>query len=135
MIRVKSPLALSGATAPHDSLASLALLGRRQLTVLCPVPCLDVDDVLGVFDALAQSWGSNHLSDGPRWPSDISGDHTPYELSVAFDRGAPELRVMAEASGSPPSRASNLEAARKLNETLARRYGVDLGRIELLSDL
>jgi DMATS type aromatic prenyltransferase len=75
--------------------------------------------------------------DGPAWPSDISDDHTPFELSLALSERGPEARCLFEAKGSGgdnglPARAT---AARTLNRQLAERYPLDLSRLTAIEDL
>ena len=104
---------------------SLLELGERQLEVLCRATGNDAEQALRIFRDLATTWGGFKRRMGPAWPSDVSNDHTPFELSVAFNQGQPELRVMVEAYGDPPSAAGNRAAAMRLSEVLASRYGAD----------
>lgn len=71
------------------------------------------------------------------WPSFISDDHTPYELSVLLGAEGGQVRLMAEplpASG-PVTLASTISAGRELASLLARDFAVDLSRFYKISDL
>jgi GNAT superfamily N-acetyltransferase len=71
---------------------------------------------------------------GPRWPSLVGDDHTPYEFSLGLGE-SPELRIMAEPLGAVPSFSANQEAALVLLKSLARDFDVDLSRLEKVKDL
>jgi DMATS type aromatic prenyltransferase len=90
---------------------------------------------LEVFQVLASGWAAASLRRGPRFASDITDDHTPFEFSLAIDHGTPELRFLSEAQGDEPSLSSNWEAARQLNRSLAAEFGVDLHRLSIVEEL
>ncbi|BCJ39314.1 prenyltransferase [Actinocatenispora thailandica] len=72
----------------------------------------------------------------PPWPSDVSDDHTPVEFSVALDHGRqPTIRVLAEALAAQPGLGANMDAARRLLATWARRYRLSLDRYHQVADL
>jgi DMATS type aromatic prenyltransferase len=73
--------------------------------------------------------------DAPAWPSDISDDHTPFELSVALSGRGVEARCLFEARGHTPDVAARAAAARELNLRLAARHALDLSRLDSVADL
>jgi len=107
-----------------------------QLSRLCgAVGLADPSAALSLFRDMLGAWGHAALGAAPAWPSDITDDATPVELSVAFTDGAPELRFLVEACGSDPSLPSRWEAGRALSLLLERRHGIDLGRLRRIEPL
>ncbi len=90
---------------------------------------------LTLFDLLVSPYGDLPLGGEPLWPSDITDDGTPFELSVAFSHGRPLLRVLSEAQRAPFDAQSGWEAALALNERLARLPGVNLERFERVAPI
>lgn len=101
---------------------------------------------LGLKEAPAQrrallqllgSWAESKVPEFPPYPSMIGDDHSPYEYSVAFGRDTIELRLLVEAQGTVPGLQSNHEAAKELNERLARSFpeDVDFDRLLRVQDL
>jgi DMATS type aromatic prenyltransferase len=66
--------------------------------------------------------------------SDVADDHTPYEFSVVFGP-SPELRILVEAQGDPPSHETNWKAGLSLSRRLHDMYGLDLARQEAVAPL
>ena len=58
--------------------------------------------------------GVRHITLGKVVVEDVSDDQAPFEFSVAFGGGEPEIRVLLEAQGDPPDLRSNQAAARAL---------------------
>ena len=117
---------------------TLADMGATRLASLCQGLGFDPSQTLAatdVFRKMAVAWGSSPLAHGPRWTSDITDDHTPFEFSLAICNNAPELRFLIEAQGELPSIRTNWEASRALNERLARDIGADLRRLGAVEDL
>jgi DMATS type aromatic prenyltransferase len=88
-----------------------------------------------LFEKLAAPWGQRAIGLPPPWASDITDDHSPYELSLAVDGHASELRFLLEVQGQRPSLASNWAASLAMNEWLAAEYGVCLERLEAIAEL
>jgi DMATS type aromatic prenyltransferase len=88
--------------------------------------------VLDVVDTLVPP-GGNHS----QWPSFVSDDHTPYEVSMLFGGAEPEIRIMAEAipRGPSPTLAGTIAMGREVCRGLERDFGVDLSRLDAISDL
>jgi DMATS type aromatic prenyltransferase len=79
-------------------------------------------------------WGSRRAPATPQWPCDIGDDHSPFEFSVAFAGGRPEIRVVVEAQGQRPDFASTRDAGLSLHAALARQ-GADVEKFERVRDL
>lgn len=87
-----------------------------------------------LFSKMITPWGDTPIGAQPLWPSEIGDDHSPYEFSVSFG-GTPELRILVEALGSPPSLASNREAALALTDLLVSECEADRRRFDAIADL
>ncbi len=88
--------------------------------------------VLEVFDQLVPARPAN-----ASWPSHVSDDHTPYELSLLLGDGKPELRLMAEVvpGGREVTVGATVLAGREVLRLLSRDHGVDTSRLEAVADL
>src|SRR5688572_19180138 len=49
-----------------------------------------------LFHYLTSPWAKRISCTSPSWPSDITDDGTPFELSVAFTGSAPKFRLLVE---------------------------------------
>ncbi|MFZ5893819.1 MAG: tryptophan dimethylallyltransferase family protein [Myxococcota bacterium] len=119
-------------------LISLLDLGLERLLALgtaLDLPERDLRNASRLFERMASGWADASLRSPARWPSDITDDHTPFEFSLAIDRGVPELRFLCEAQGDVPSHSSNWEAAHQLNRELAKEFAIDLQRLARVEDL
>ena len=92
----------------------------------------DVGVAEEVFRCLLAPWADLPVGATPRYASDISDDHTPFEFSLAIDGGRPELRFLVEAQASQPSLSANWEKAREVNTALEARYGISLDRLRAI---
>ena len=71
------------------------------------------------------------------WPSHISDDHTPYEISLLLGGSTPEVRLMAEPlpAGAPcPTLADTVNAGLRLRPAL-EALGADFSRFDRVADL
>jgi DMATS type aromatic prenyltransferase len=84
---------------------------------------------------MGSPWGDRRIGERPRILSDITDDHTPFEFSLAFHEGRPELRMLMEALPSDPLVQSRWEAGLDLNQRLARQFGCSLDRFHAIEDL
>lgn len=71
------------------------------------------------------------------WPSYISDDHTPYEISLLVGGDAPQIRLMAEPlpSSTPVTLAETVSAGKRLRTTLESEFGVSFERFDKIADL
>ena len=88
-----------------------------------------------LFSELVHPWGGVDMRLPPPWPSDVSDDHSPFEFSVAVGGSRPELRVLVESRGDPPTLESNQRWGLNINAMLQQRYGVNLDRFEQVREL
>jgi DMATS type aromatic prenyltransferase len=119
----------------EETLGGLLHVGLRRL-----LGTLQQDYRLGVAlrvaDVLAQGWAAARVSDGPAWPSDITDDHTPFELSVAFGEQGEIVRVLTEPQDfTRPSALSSWALAGRIHERLASDWGADLGPFQRVAEL
>jgi len=86
-----------------------------------------------VFDHLSYGWAHVHAGDGPAWPTDITDEGAPFELSVAFTGSAPHVRVLVE--NHLDSGESPWSDGLALNRRLQQAGLCDLSRFALIEDL
>jgi Iron-containing redox enzyme/Tryptophan dimethylallyltransferase len=92
--------------------------------------------VAELFRSLTAPWSSRAIGYAADiWHSDVADDHTPYEFSVVFGGGAPELRILFEAQGDPPSLQSNWAAGLALSRRIAEQFQVSLARHDRVAEL
>lgn len=104
---------------------------------------------------LAAVWRAVHETDVPKqvtevfdllvppapgaviWPSFVSDDHTPFEISLLLGKGDPEVRLMAEVvpRTKDVTVSSTVIAGREALRILSRDHGVDTSRLEAVADL
>ncbi len=72
----------------------------------------------------------------PAWPSYVSDDHTPYELSLLIGDDGAEVRLMAEPmpTSGPVTLASTIAAGLGLRPAL-EELGADFTRLDRIADL
>lgn len=111
--------------------------GASKLRALCLSSAFaqKTEEIVRHFRTLIFPWGERPLEETPRFLSDVGDDHTPYEFSLAIGGNQPELRILLEAQGEPPSLESNWQAGKVLSARIARDYGADLSRLRLIEDL
>jgi DMATS type aromatic prenyltransferase len=95
----------------------------------CPI------EIQEIFRTLLSPWGDASIPKSPTWPSDIGGDHSPFEFSLAVGRDQPELRVLVEAQANDPNSAAFWAAGLELTERLNREQGVDTNQFVKVRDL
>lgn len=112
--------------------------GSSRLRALCEsvgYGTEQVETVQRYFSAMCDGWGHQHIGSSPRWLSEITDDHTPYEFSMAMEDGEPEVRFLIEAQNNPTSLESSWEDGLMLAERLHHQFGVPLERFNLVKDL
>jgi DMATS type aromatic prenyltransferase len=89
------------------------------------------------FSFMAGSWGSRSIGEAPPWKSDVTDDHTPYELSLALEGGQPEIRFLMESQrkSGPTTLQSSWDDGLALNDRLQQEFGVPMERFKRVEDL
>ncbi|WP_257453784.1 tryptophan dimethylallyltransferase family protein [Archangium lipolyticum] len=112
--------------------------GSAKLTAMCRAVGFTEEDtrtVLKFFELLTSPWGQRRIGTEPVWASDITDDHSPYELSLALDGRTPEVRFLVEAQGEPTTLQSSWVDGLALCERLRRHSGITLDRLERVREL
>jgi len=112
--------------------------GTDRLERLCRA--VEMDDeaprLLEAFAQISHPWGRLRIGARPRWyPSILSDDHAPFELSAAFSAGETELQCYWEAQAEEPSLTANMAAGVSTLEALARRHDLPLSRWDAVKEL
>jgi DMATS type aromatic prenyltransferase len=106
-------------------------LARRRIEAACETVGHPewIASGLVVLDELCGEWPSWEAGYDPAWPSDITDDGSPFELSLAFEGGEPTMRLLWEpqsrvtAQDMAPS-MSSWDVGTKLGERLASHGAV-----------
>src|SRR5688572_26175244 len=106
--------------------------GRAQLKRLCEA--LDLEREASSFVQLQKflfaPWGDRQIPRTPPFPSWVGDDHSPYEYSIAFGTAGVELRLLLESQADKPTLRANQQAGLRLNNRLAKKFGIDLTRFD-----
>lgn len=127
-----------GKLAPALNSSPMSEAGKLKLNALCSglgAPADQVRSALASFELLASTWKNSPVGREPRWPSDITDDHTPFEFSLAFSDGRTNIRLLVEAQGGRHGGLAMWDAALQINELLAKQPSVSLERFEAIRDL
>lgn len=108
--------------------SSLGELVERQLSAAGRAlgALADAQLLTEIVRVLSDGWWNEPIQGGAAWPSDLTDDGTPFELSVQIESGSPELRVLVEPLRDPANVTASFEGALAIAGTLAARYGVDI---------
>jgi hypothetical protein len=94
-----------------------------------------VREAVNAFTRFSESWAELRPGTSSIWPSDVTDDHTPFEFSVALDRGEPEVRALIEVQAGVPSIEGNWASALATTRRWAESYGMDLRHLRKVEDL
>ncbi len=95
----------------------------------------EIGGILETYRSLLAPWGDRRLDWASGWVSDISDDHTPVELSVAFAGARAEVRVLFEPQTEEPTLQAHRAAGLAFHRRLEREFGANLERFRLLEEL
>ncbi len=113
-------------------------LAGQKLAALCDAYALDTlqrQRLMSMLWLMGSPWGDQPLGERPRFLSDITDDHSPFELSMAFGDGNPEFRMLMEALPSDPLISSRWEAGLDLTKRLERQFGCSLERFHAIEEI
>lgn len=125
---------ISGITARRTHLE----LAGQKMAALCNAFSVDTvqrQRLMSMLWLMATPWGDRPVGTRPSILSDITDDHSPFELSLAFGNKAPEFRMLMEALPTDPLISSRWEAGLDLNRRLARQFGCSLSRFQAIEEL
>ncbi len=117
---------------------SFAGHGAERLRNLCRGLGLNAEreqEAQKVMSRFLTRWGDTAIGRAPRWKSDITDDHSPFEFSLAMDGLEPELRILVEAQAERPGLLASWEAGRALSRALAEEFGMPLDRLHSIEHL
>jgi len=126
--------------ATADQIAEMTFqeFGNSRIEALCKsagFTSVDTQKVQRYFTSMTSSWSSRRVGDASPWKSDISDDHTPFELSIALEGARPEIRFLIEAQNNPTTLRSSWDDGVALNERLNQEYGLSLEHFNRVKEL
>lgn len=125
----------SAEKAPRQSWFDFA---QTKLSALCDslnVPKLQAADAEATLRRMMAPWGNSPRSAAPGWPSDITDDHSPFELSVSVEPSRVDMRILLEAQGPNMEADAGWQHALELNERLEPQEAVSLDRFRTIQHL
>ena len=125
----------SHVTREAISRKTLAEFGRERLSALCEAAGAPTREVCQLFTRMIMPWGEHRIGKTPSYRSNIADDEAPFEFSMAFSGGAPEVQFYVEAMGEPPNLLSNMPAGRALLSAVAQDLSAPLQRVKAIEDL
>ncbi|GAB7038289.1 MULTISPECIES: tryptophan dimethylallyltransferase family protein [Catenuloplanes] len=93
------------------------------------------EDVRAHLADMLYPWAHRPIETVPRYPSFVSGDGFPAELSVSWRKGVTEVRVLFEPVGTDPAARAVQDAGRAMVHALAGRDGVSTDGYRAVEDL
>lgn len=117
---------------------SFCAFGSERLRTLCRGLGLNDQrerEAQKLLSRFLMRWGDTSIGRAPRWRSDITDDHSPFEFSIAMDGREPELRILVEAQAQRPGLMANWEAGCALSNALAEEFGMSLDRLKAIEHL
>jgi DMATS type aromatic prenyltransferase len=112
--------------------------GTDRLTRLCRAVGMHDEEphIVEEFARLSRPWNRWVIGARPRWyPSILSDDHAPFELSAAFSPEDTEIQCYWEAQGEEPSLEANMKTGLEVLQELAERHHLPLTRWGAIRDL
>jgi DMATS type aromatic prenyltransferase len=123
-----------------EKIAQMSFLdfGNTRIASLCKsagFTSVDTQKVQQFFTFMTSSWNSRLVGEASPWKSDISDDHTPFELSIALEGSRPEIRFLIEAQNHPTTLQTSWDDGLALNERLNKEFGLSLDHFNRVKDL
>jgi hypothetical protein len=111
------------------------LIGKwKALSAACAIDTTE-PGVMNALESVLAPWGHKPIGSEPRYPSYVSADGFPAELSVSWRGGTPEIRVLFEPLGERLTPYAVQESGRAMVRSLAGLPGVRIDRYLALEDL
>jgi DMATS type aromatic prenyltransferase len=118
-----------GTTLGDLATSQLAALGRSSGAVG------DASYLAAIAETLSNGWWDLPVERGPAWPSDLTDDGTPFELSIQMENALPELRLLVEPRPLQGDAIASFHAALGLADVLAARHGADASSLREVASL
>lgn len=111
--------------------------GTERLSALCVGvgAGAEASPLIDVFQRLVRPWGSCRMGANPRYRSNVSDDHAPFEFAIGLSGGAPEVQAYVDVQSPEATLQANTVAARVLLESVAPTVGASLARLRKLESL
>ncbi len=124
----------------HTSNLSFLEFGLSRIQALCSAVGFSGPETLTVkecFSFMTSPWNTRLIGEEPLWRSDVTDDHTPYELSLALEDGRPEVRFLMESQrlSGTTTLQSSWDDGLALNDRLEQELGVPMERFKRVEDL
>ncbi|HYH99816.1 MAG TPA: tryptophan dimethylallyltransferase family protein [Hyalangium sp.] len=130
--------ARQASTAAQIADMSFLDFGNSRIAALCKsagFTSVDTQKVQKYFTFMTDSWNSRRVGETSPWKSDISDDHTPFELSIALEGSRPEIRFLIEAQNHPTTLQTSWDDGLALNERLNKEFGLSLEHFNRVKEL
>lgn len=93
---------------------------------------------LATFRLVSEPWGKLPIGAAPAWQNDLTDDGTPFEFSIGFEGGRPELRMLLESQfdgDGPHTQHTSWHAGVDLQARLRARGLCNTSQFERVADL
>jgi tryptophan dimethylallyltransferase len=131
---MSTTLSEAQSTIQHLSFSDF-LTGKWQaLSAACAIDTIE-PGVMNALESVLRPWGHKSIGSAPCYPSYVSADGFPAELSVSWRGGTPEIRVLFEPLGERLTPFGVQESGRAMVRSLAGLPGVRIDRYLALEDL
>ena len=121
--------------APSQTWLDFAQLKLAALCGSLDVPKRQAADTEATLRRMMSPWGNSPRKRTTSWPSDITDDHSPFELSVSVEPGRVDMRILLEAQGPDMASDAGWQHALALNERLEPQEAVSLDRFRTIQHL
>jgi DMATS type aromatic prenyltransferase len=136
MLQAKAIVDRAGAEDPRDRTLGEQLDARLRCLLRSIGQEEKLPAALAVANLLGRGWREQRTTVGPRWASDITDDHTPFEFSLALNGHSETLRLLTEPQDAAhPSLGASWRLANELHEELARDWGASLEAFQHIAEL
>jgi pyrroloquinoline quinone (PQQ) biosynthesis protein C len=125
----------SAARNTRHTVADRAAEKLSRLASRLELPSAAADAMIGLMHGLVGPLGELIPDSSPLWPSNISDDGSPIELSVVLDAEQPEVRVLWESQPLSPDFSGRIRAGLETQRRLCEVFGASNDRLERVKSL